>query len=87
VRRFPAAEEAALVARVASLATAAWTVSGLSGYGRVDLRLDERGDPVILEVNSNPCLSADAGFMAAARQAGLSVADVVGRILAAAGRR
>jgi D-alanine-D-alanine ligase len=87
VRRFPAGEDAALVARVASLATAAWTASGLSGYGRVDLRLDEEGNPVILEVNSNPCLSADAGFMAAARQAGLSVADVVERILAAAGRR
>jgi D-alanine-D-alanine ligase len=87
VRRFPGEQDAALVARVGALATAAWTVSGLSGYGRVDLRLDEDGDPVILEVNSNPCLSADAGFMAAARNAGLSIADVVGRILEAAVRR
>ena len=51
-----------------------WSACGLSGYGRVDLRLDEAGLPGILEVNANPCLSADAGFMAAASQRGLSPA-------------
>ena len=56
----------------------------LAGYARVDLRLDEAGVPVILEVNTNPCLSADAGFVAAAREAGLAPADLVARILEAA---
>jgi D-alanine-D-alanine ligase len=87
VRRFPGDEDAALVARVRALATAAWRVCGLAGYGRVDLRLDETGLPVVLEVNANPCLSPDAGFMAAAAEAGLSEADVVGRIVEAALRR
>jgi D-alanine-D-alanine ligase len=53
----------------------------------VDFRLDETGAPVILEVNTNPCLSADAGFMAAATHGGLSVVDVVERILVAATSR
>jgi D-alanine-D-alanine ligase len=73
-----------LLDRVRQLALDAWNVCGLEGYGRVDLRLDEHGAPHILEVNANPCLAADAGFMAAAGEAGLSPAQVVGRILAAA---
>lgn len=85
VRRFPAdAASAPALAEAVRLARAAWRVCGLAGYGRVDLRLDEHGAPVILEVNANPCLAADAGFMAAAAQAGLGPAEVVGRILAAA---
>ena len=72
VRRFPGEEHAALLAEIRTLALAAWSACGLSGYGRVDLRLDEAGQPVILEVNANPCLSSDAGFMAAARPRGAS---------------
>jgi D-alanine-D-alanine ligase len=87
VRRFPGQEDASLLARVRDLALAAWDACSLSGYGRVDLRLDEAGHPAILEVNTNPCLSADAGFMAAAVQAGLSTAGVVARIVDAAQRR
>jgi len=84
VRRFPGEEDAALCAHLRELALAAWDACGLTGYGRVDLRLDESGQPVILEVNTNPCLSADAGFMAAAGNARLTTADVVGRIVGAA---
>lgn len=84
VRHFPAdPADAALLDRVREIATAAWRVCGLKGYARVDLRLDERGEPHILEVNANPCLAPDAGFMAAAEKAGLTARDVVGRILAA----
>ncbi|MDD5563923.1 MAG: hypothetical protein PHQ91_09430 [Thermoanaerobaculaceae bacterium] len=84
VRRFPGREDAALLGRIRGLALACWRPCALAGYARVDLRLDEAGAPVILEVNTNPCLSADAGFVAAAREAGLAPADLVARILAAA---
>ncbi|HEX3531285.1 MAG TPA: hypothetical protein VH988_29845 [Thermoanaerobaculia bacterium] len=79
--------EAALIEKVRHLARRAWAVCGLSGYARVDLRLDAAGEPVILEVNANPCLSADAGFLAAAGRAGFSPGQVVERILAAAAKR
>ena len=83
VRRFPReAAEAPLLAEARRLALAAWRACGLSGYGRVDLRLDEHGVPHVLEVNANPCLAADAGFMAAAEEAGLTAAEVISRILA-----
>ena len=87
VRRFPGGDDGALLGRIRALALEAWAVCDLSGYARVDLRVDEAGDPAILEVNTNPCLAADAGFMAAARHAGLSPARVVERLLAAARRR
>ncbi len=82
VRRFPSEDaDGPLLGEARRLALAAWRACGLSGYGRVDLRLDERGVPHVLEVNANPCLAADAGFMAAAGQAGLSAAEVISRIL------
>ena len=67
------------------MARTAWSVCGLEGYGRVDFRLDEGGEPCVLEINANPCLSSDAGFAAAAFEAGLTPVDLVRRILFAAG--
>lgn len=82
VRRFPEdPADGALLEGARALALAAWRVFGLRGYARVDLRLDEAGEPRILEVNANPCLAADAGFMAAAAKAGLAAPEVVRRIL------
>jgi D-alanine-D-alanine ligase len=79
-------DEPKLAARLKQLALACWTLFGLTGYARVDFRVDAKGEPWILEVNVNPCLSPDAGFAAAARQAGLSYAELIGRIVEAAPR-
>lgn len=65
----------------------AWQIAGLRGYARVDWRVPPGGEPVVLELNANPCLSPDAGFMAAANRAGLTEADVARALLAAARRR
>lgn len=61
-----------------------WRLFGLAGYARVDIRLDDAGTPWVLEVNANPCLSADAGFVAAAAHAGIPYDRIIGRILEAA---
>src|SRR5262249_36311474 len=73
-RRFPGeAADGPLLARARELARAAWEVCrGGDGYGRVDLRADEEGRLHVLEVNANPCIDADAGFMAAAERGGLT---------------
>lgn len=60
-----------------------WDLFGLRGYARVDFRVDDQGRPWILEVNPNPCISPDAGFLASAREAGLDSREVVKRILEA----
>ncbi|HSO23897.1 MAG TPA: hypothetical protein VLT81_13375 [Chondromyces sp.] len=87
VRVFLNGSEAALRSELETVARRAWTACGLSGYGRVDIRLDEDGAPCVLEVNANPCISPDAGFAAAASAAGIEPPDVVRRVLTAAGWR
>jgi len=61
-----------------------WEGFGLSGYARVDFRVDEAGKPWVLEVNANPCIAADAGFVAAAQCAGIALEQVVEHIVQAA---
>jgi len=77
---FPARDQG-LLERLSQLALRCWRLFGLRGYARVDFRVDAAGEPWVLEVNTNPCLSPDAGFLAAAGRAGLSVTQVVRRIV------
>jgi len=78
---FPATDQP-LLERLGNLARRCWALFELRGYGRVDFRVDADGQPWVLEINANPCLSHDAGFMAAAKQAGLDPRQVVERIVA-----
>jgi D-alanine-D-alanine ligase len=80
---FPAGDRG-LLERLRSLALQCWQLFELRGYARVDFRVDTAGQPWVLEVNSNPCLSPDAGFLAAAGRAGLSATETVRRIVEAA---
>ncbi len=86
VRVFLDGNEPRLRRALEGVALKAWTACGLAGYGRVDIRLDEHGTPCVLEVNANPCISPDSGFIAAAAEAGLDPRAVVRRILSAADR-
>ena len=81
------AREPQLAGHLAQLGLACWQEFGLAGYARVDLRTDATGQPFVLEVNTNPCLTPDAGFAATAAEAGLSYTAIIARILAAAGCR
>lgn len=80
---FPDADSPQLAILV-DLARRCWQVFGLSGYARVDFRLDAAGRPWILELNANPCLSPDAGFAAALERGGISFDAAIERILRAA---
>lgn len=83
VRRFDfGPEDAALIGSLREIALACWRLFGLTGYARVDFRVDAAGAPYVLEINVNPCLSPDAGFAAAAARAGLDREQVVERIVA-----
>jgi D-alanine-D-alanine ligase len=66
------------------LAKQCWELFGLSGYARVDFRVDQAGSPYILEINPNPSLDPDAGVAAACEQAGLSYAGLIDAIVRAA---
>ena len=58
-----------------------WDLFELRGYARVDFRVDSEGQPWVLEINANPCISADSGFYAAAEKSGLPFTRVVERII------
>lgn len=74
-------EERPLLGVLQTLAIQCWKVFSLRGYARVDFRVDEEGQPWILEVNANPCLSPDAGFAAAVLRAEMSLPQAIARIL------
>ncbi len=74
-----------LVEQLERLAVRCWECFALAGYARVDFRVDGAGKPWVLEVNSNPCLSPDAGFAAAVARAGLTMTQAIARIVEAAG--
>jgi D-alanine-D-alanine ligase len=71
----------ALLKQLADIAKECWSIFGLRGYARADFRVDEAGSPWVLEVNANPCLSPDAGFVAAAERADLTFNHVVETII------
>ncbi len=73
-----------LLRLLSDIAKRCWQIFGLNGYARVDFRVDQGGMPWVLEVNANPCLSPEGGYIAAACQAGLSYNDTIERIVSSA---
>jgi D-alanine-D-alanine ligase len=58
-----------------------WHLFGLKGYARVDARTDSKNNVFVIEINANPCISPDGGFVAATRQAGYTFKEVIQRII------
>lgn len=50
-------------------------------YARVDIRLDKFENPYIIDVNPNPCLNPDSGFVCSAKMFGLDYKELIGEIL------
>jgi D-alanine-D-alanine ligase len=85
VREFVDMEaESKLCSKLKEICLQCWDVFGLAGYVRVDFRVDDYGNPFVLEINTNPCISPDGGFIAAAHKAGYTAGQVIERIVEAA---
>jgi len=74
-------KDSLLLKRLSNISVNCWDLFKLNGYARVDFRVDKKGVPWVLEVNINPCLSPESGFIAAAIKAGLDFDTVVKRII------
>ncbi len=74
-------QDKTLLDKLKSISLQCWEVFGLKGYARVDFRVDESGKIYVLEINANPCISAQSGFVAATQQTGLKNTEVVKRIM------
>jgi D-alanine-D-alanine ligase len=84
VRRFGVEKtEPELAAKLKNACEKVWNLFHLTGFVRVDFRVRD-GEPLILEINVNPCISPDAGFAAAAEAAGMAYDDLIEEIVKAA---
>lgn len=77
-------EDAPLLTHLADLAARCWRDLRLSGYARVDLRVDGTGAPWVLEVNVNPCIAPDGGVASACARDGIGYSAFIERLLAEA---
>jgi D-alanine-D-alanine ligase len=69
-------------ARVEQVALESYTLMGCRDFARVDLILDERDQPQVLEINTIPGLTETGITTAAAEAAGMTFAELVGAIVA-----
>ena len=82
VREFPGSNLAPeFINRLKETARACWFLFDLKGYARVDVRADSSDNIFVIEINANPCISPDGGFVAATRQAGYPFTEVLDRII------
>ncbi len=68
--------------KIRELCKRIYRMLGMSGYGRIDLRLREDGEVFVLEANPNPDLSSDEEFALSAAAAGYSYEELIDRVLA-----
>lgn len=80
----PPPMERSVLEPIEDAALAAHRALGCSGYSRVDLRVSERGQPFVLEVNTLPGMTSHSLIPKIAAYRGLGYAELCERILALA---
>lgn len=71
----------AAIARIQAVAVRAYQVLGCRDYARVDMRVDQNGDPYILEVNPNPDLADGCAFAQCVRASGRTYAQAIQEVV------
>lgn len=73
--------ESDIINRLKELASACRNALELRGYTRIDFRMNRNGGLYIIDLNTNPCISEDSGFVAMSRRAGLNDREMIERIM------
>ena len=73
-----------LLQELEAISLKVWEGFDLRGWARVDFRIDAANTPFVIDVNANPDLSLDAGFMAAAGRAQIAPHEAIRMITDAA---
>ena len=66
---------------LSNTALAAYHTLKLRDYGRIDMRLNEKGDVYVIEANPNPWLSSSSEFFMSVKKSGRTYAEMVGEIV------
>lgn len=77
----PAELSAEVAASIQHLCKRAYRALELSGFARVDLRLDDKGHVWVIEANPNPQIAKGEDFAASADTAGISYESLMQRIV------
>src|ERR1700743_1233335 len=64
-----------------STALTAYRILKLRDYGRIDMRLTDKGEVYLIEANPNPWLSSGSESFMAAKKSGRSFADMIAEII------
>jgi len=70
-----------LVTMLKNICINCWNSFNLSGFIRVDFRVDKDGNPFVLEINANPCITPDSSFYCACEKANYSFTYAVERLI------
>lgn len=76
-----------LAQRIADVSRGIYRVLGLSGYARMDFRLNENGELYFLEANPNPQIARSEDLADSAQAAGISYEELIQKILSMGLRR
>lgn len=77
VRRFPENLSVPLRQSLEKIARECFHIFMLRDYVRVDIRTDSNEIPYVMEINANPCISPDAGFVASLAHAGIDYKEMI----------
>ncbi len=69
------------VSRLTATALGAYRAVKLRDYGRIDMRLSEKGEVYVIEANPNPWLSSKHEFAMAGKASGRSYTQLIGEII------
>lgn len=83
----PADLPSTVEARIRELALKAYQIMGCRDYARIDFRLSKNNKPYVLEVNPNPDISDDAGFIRSTTTYGYTFNETIGKIVECALKR
>ncbi|MBZ0178265.1 MAG: ATP-grasp domain-containing protein [Melioribacteraceae bacterium] len=87
IPKCPAKLSKRIAEEAGTIAKAAFRAMWCRDYARVDMRLSKSKKLYVLEVNPNPDLTEDAGFMRSAKYAGYSYRKTLKRIVELAAKR
>lgn len=83
----PAQIDDKLNIKLMDLAARTYKAVECKDFGRVDFRVDENGNPYVLEINPLPSLSTEDVFMFIAKHLGITYDDIIAKIINAALQR